>query len=147
MSEPSEIENAIRERINKSEFANWFGMEFVSAADGACEMRLDLKPHHLNPGGIIHGGVIATMLDAAIGLALRSARPLGSPHVTLNMSIQYIGMAGEGVVVARGRALHAGRRAGHGEGELVTEDGRLLAKGTATFMTVEPANLPRTPFA
>ncbi|HVL90076.1 MAG TPA: PaaI family thioesterase [Actinomycetota bacterium] len=143
----SEIERAIRERIHASEFAGWFGMEFVSAADGECEMRLELKPHHLNPGGIIHGGVIATMLDAAIGLALRSARPLGSPHVTLTMSIQYIGMASEGTIVARGRSLHAGRRAGHGEGELVTADGRMLAKGAATFMTVEPENLPRSPFA
>lgn len=143
----SEIENAIRERIGASAFANWFGMEFVSASDGECEMRLELQPHHLNPGGIIHGGVVATMLDAAIGLALRSARPLGSPHVTLNMTVQYIGMASEGIVLAKGRSLHAGRRAGHGEGTLETVDGRLLAKGAATFMTVEPQNLPRSPFA
>ncbi|HEX9697598.1 MAG TPA: PaaI family thioesterase [Actinomycetota bacterium] len=143
----SEVEKAIRERIGASAFANWFGMRFVSAAGGECEMRLDLQPHHLNPGGIIHGGVIATMLDAVIGLALRSERPLGSPHVTLSMSIQYIGMASEGTIVARGRSLHAGRRAGHGEGTLQTEDGRLLATATATFMAVEPENLPRSPFA
>lgn len=142
----NEIERVIRQRVGASAFANWFGMEFAHFGDGECEIRLALQPHHLNPGGIIHGGVVATMLDAAIGLALRTKLGLGSAHVTLNLNIQYIGMATGGTVIARGRAVHPGKRAAHGEGSLESEDGRLLARGTGTFITVEPRRLPNTPF-
>lgn len=141
-----EIERIIRDRVGSSAFANWFGMEFVSFGDGECEIRLALQPHHLNPGGIIHGGVVATLLDAAIGLALRTKLGTGSAHVTLNLNVQYIGMATAGTVVAKGSALHAGKRASHGRGVLESEDGRILASGTGTFMVVEKGQLPRMPF-
>ena len=142
----NEVERVIRERVGSSAFANWFGMEFATFGDGECEIRLPLQPHHLNPGGIIHGGVIATLLDAAIGLALRTKLGLGSQHVTLNLNIQYIGMATGGTVVAKGKSVHPGRRAAYGEAVLESDDGRLLAKATATFMIVAPEQLPHTPF-
>ena len=53
----------------------WAGLELVSVEVGEVEVALPLKPHHLNPGGILHGGLIATLADTAIGLAVRSALP------------------------------------------------------------------------
>lgn len=132
----ADVERAIRTRLGESEFVRWFGLEFASFGDGECEIRLPVRSEHLNPGGIVHGGVIATILDAAIGLALRTRLGAGSQHVTLNLDVHYLGMAREGTLVARGAAVHSGSRTGFGEATLRDDAGRLVAKGSATFMIV-----------
>jgi acyl-CoA thioesterase len=135
-----DVDAAIRARLEASEFAAWMGLEVVSFDDGASELRLPLKPHHRNPSGVVHGGVVASLLDAAIGLALRTKLEMTSQHVTLGLDIHYIAISRGDVMTARGRVLRSGRQAAHGEAEVFDEDGTLLAKGAATFMTL------RTPY-
>lgn len=134
-----EFAEAIRERIAASDFARWMGNEIVSFGEGECEMRLPLRPHHLNPGGIVHGGVIASLIDSAIGLALRTRLGPGSRHVTLHLDVQYLAMVREGTLTARGVAVHSGARTGFGEANMTDQDGRLIAKGSATFIIVSGA--------
>lgn len=133
------VEEAIRSRVGASAFREWFGLELIAFEDGSSELALDVQPHHLNPGGIVHGGVIATLLDAAIGLALRTMMDTQTRHVTLTLDVQYLGMAGLGMLTARGTAVHAGTRTGYGEGSLHASDGTLVARANARFMMV-PAN-------
>lgn len=141
-----EFTRAIRERIASSEFAKWMGNEITSFGEGECEMRLLLQPHHLNPGGIVHGGVIAALIDSAIGLALRTRLGPGSRHVTLTLDVQYVRMVRGGTLTAKGRAVHSGSRAGFGEATMDDEAGRLVAKGTATFIIVSgTADTPDDP--
>ncbi|MGH2726992.1 MAG: PaaI family thioesterase [Actinomycetota bacterium] len=130
------LEPAIRKRFGSSKFAQWMGISLVSLGDGASEIRLDLEPHHFNPGGIVHGGVIATVIDGCIGLALRSRLGMDKDHVTIDLNVQYISAARAGALVGRGRAVRVGDRVSHGEAELLTEQGRLVAKGSATFLVI-----------
>lgn len=131
-----ELEAAIRARISNAAFWSWMGFELVSLGDGSSEIRLDLRPHHLNPGGIPHGGVIASLLDVAIGMALRTKLGTDASHVTVNLSINYVRAVRDGAIVARGCAVHSGERTGLGEAALYTESGELLARATATFLNV-----------
>lgn len=131
-----ELEGAIRARTGASAFVGWMGMQLGALDDGASEIRLSIRPHHLNPGGILHGGVVATLLDAAIGLAHRTKLGTGRNHVTLELHVNYIRAAGDGTVLARGRAVSSGERVGYGEGELTDAAGRLLARASATFLIV-----------
>ena len=39
---------------------------------------MTLEPHHFNPQGIVHGGIITAIADTSIGLALRSKLRPGS---------------------------------------------------------------------
>jgi acyl-CoA thioesterase len=134
------FEAAIHKRVSEAAFSSWMGIRLTSIDDGTSELRLDLKPHHLNPGGIAHGGVIASMLDACIGVALRTT--IGSAsHVTVQLDIHYISPGYGGTLIGRGTAVHAGRRAGYGEAQILTEDGRLVATGAATFLVLD-APLP-----
>jgi uncharacterized protein (TIGR00369 family) len=136
-----EFESAIRSRFATSDFARWMGMRLVALDEGTSEIALDLQPHHLNPGGIVHGGIIATALDAAIGLALRTT--IGAQgHVTVQLGIQYLSPAKQGTLIARGRRVHTGARTGYGEAEISTKEGHLLAKGSATFLVVRAAPVP-----
>ena len=132
------LESAIRSRVASSAFSQWMGFRLLDLDDGLSRVAIDLEPHHLNPGGIAHGGVIATILDGAIGLALRTK--IGERgHVTVQLDIHYISAAASGTLIAQGRAVHSGSRVGYGEAEVFAEDGRLVAKGAATFLVVERA--------
>lgn len=126
--------DAVRDRFRHSPFTDWFGAELVSAEEGTVQIGLELQPHHLNPGGIIHGGVIAAMLDIAIGLSLRTRLPLEFAHVTTQLNISYLKPCREGRVIATGTAIHQGRRTGYGEASLADPNGRLLSKATGSFL-------------
>ena len=117
-------------------------MELLDVGDGFSEMRLHVSEHHLNPGGIVHGGVIATILDSSIGVALRTRLDLDRTHVTVNLSIGYLRPLRVGTMVARAHAVHSGDRIGYGEADVFDEEGTLLARGTATFLVVPR---PRSP--
>jgi acyl-CoA thioesterase len=131
------LEPLIRERFSSSEFARWMGISLVRIGDGESEVRLDLQKHHMNPGGIVHGGVIATLLDAAIGLSLRSKLGMTTDHVTIELDVHYLSPARDGALIGRGRAVRVGGRVSYGEAELSAEDGTVVAKGTATFLVVQ----------
>src|SRR5687767_4288136 len=130
------FETAIRERISTSAFASWMGMRLVTIDAGASELAVDLQPHHLNPGGIVHGGIIATILDAAIGLALRTTIGARS-HVTTQLDVHYLSAVRAGTITAQGRAVHSGARTGYGEADVSSSAGKLLAKGSASFLLMD----------
>ena len=132
-----ELEPLIRERFGKSEFARWMGISLIGLDEGESELRLDLAGHHLNPGGIAHGGVIAALLDASIGLALRSKLGMTTDHVTIELDVHYLSPARSGALIGRGRAVRVGGRVSYGEADLFTDEGTLVAKGTATFLVVQ----------
>lgn len=133
-----EIQAKMRRRVEGSDFSQWMGLELVSLGEGTSEVRLQLEPHHLNPGGIAHGGVIATLLDMAIGLANRTQLGFSKTHVTIQLQINYLRAVTQGTITARGTSVHAGSRTGYGEAVLVDEAGTMLARATGTFL-----NLPR----
>ena len=130
------VESAMRERIGTAPFSTWMGIKLVELQDGASEVRMIVEPHHRNPGGIAHGGIIATMLDVAIGLALRTKLGMSASHVTVNLAINYLRPASGDTLVARGRTVRSGGRIAYGEASLFDGDDVELARATATFLTL-----------
>lgn len=126
----------LRERIRSSPFHRWAGVELVSVGGGEAEVALELGDHHLNPQGIVHGGVIAALADTAIGLALRSMLRPGLTHRTAQLNVHFLAKGEGRRIVGRGRSLHLGQRMGYGEAEVTDTTGRLLARGTATFIVL-----------
>jgi acyl-CoA thioesterase len=124
----------LRERIDRSAFHGWVGISVGDVANGSAELVLDLQPHHFNPQGIVHGGVISLMADTAIGLALRSRLQAGLTHRTAQLNVHFLASTKGGRVVAKGRALHSGQRMGYGEAEVYDGDGKLLSRASATFI-------------
>ena len=126
----------LRQRVQESPFHQWAGLELVSIGDGLAELRMELQPHHFNPQGIVHGGIITAVADTSIGLALRSQLRPGLTHRTAQLNVHFL-RRGEGSrLVGRGHALHLGERMGYGESEVLDGDGRLLARATATFIVL-----------
>jgi acyl-CoA thioesterase len=123
-------------RVRSSPFNQWAGMELVSVGDGRAELGMDLQPHHFNPQGIVHGGIITALADTAIGLALRSRLRSGLTHRTAQLNVHFLAKGDGNRIVGRGRAVHSGQRMGYGEADVVDAQGQVLARATATFIVL-----------
>ncbi len=65
--------------------------ERVDAADVA--LGLWVQPHHCNNNGIMHGGMIATLADLALGRAVRLAAGIEGIAITASLNIDFTGAA------------------------------------------------------
>ena len=128
--------DALRERVARSPFHRWAGLELVTVGDGAAELAMELRPHHFNPQGIVHGAIITAVADTSIGLALRSRLRPGLTHRTAQLNVHFLAKGEGNRLVGRGRAVHLGQRMGYGEAEVLDGEGRLLARATGTFIVL-----------
>ncbi len=93
---------------------------------------------HYNPFGNVHGRYAATMLDAAIALAVQTTLLPGAGCATVDLKVTCLRpMTKEsGPVQARGKVIHADSRIVAFEDWLMDKDGQLCAHGTATCMII-----------
>lgn len=101
------------------------------------EVRIPITPVIHNTIKVPHGGIIATIADAAMGgLASRSV-PDGFNVVTTNINISYIATTKNNELIARGRFVHKGRQTLVMECDIEDETGRKLAIATASFFIIK----------
>ena len=119
--------------------AQTLGYDVTEAESGRVVVTLVPNDSHLNPSGTVHGGLAATLLDSAMGLAIWSTLEKGLGQTTLEFKISLIRpiTSGMGVIRAEGTVLNRGRRVGTAEGRITDERGRLLAHGTTTCLIFE----------
>jgi uncharacterized protein (TIGR00369 family) len=124
-----------RQRTLGSPYYQLLGMELMELGHGECRFRLaaDSKLHNL--GGVVHGGALASIADAAMGVSLAT---LTDPHserpVTVELKINFMAAVVEGELTARGRIIQRGRTVAVGEAEVTDAEGRLVAKAMGTFV-------------
>lgn len=123
-------------------FREVIGAQVLEAGHGRSTVRMPASEHTLNNMGIVHGGALCTLADAALGTALRSALQPGDVIMTIELKMNFIA-PGRGDLVARARALHVGRTTAVGEVEIEDLQGTLVAKGLATFYVKRGAEPPR----
>ena len=146
MSERGAIEADIRDRVAASPFHSSMGIEVQAVREGAVDLRLEASAAHTNLQDTVHGGVLATLADTAAGLAVRSAIPLGSRHVTVNLDVQYLAPAPTGTTYAAGCVVRLGRRLGFADADVTDAAGTLVARAQVTIAVSPPAE-PGTPVA
>lgn len=135
------IEDEIRERVAASTFHASIGITVEHVYEGSVELRLEAGPDHANLQGTVHGGVLAALADTAAGLAVRSAIPPGSRHVSVNLDVQYLAPAGMGTLLATGRVVRLGRRIAFAEADVTDAAGQIVSRAQVTIAVsrAEPA--------
>lgn len=95
--------------------------------------------HAYNPIGTIHGGYAATLLDSACGCAIHSRLRADQGYTTLELKIAYHKAMTDktGPVMAEGRVVTLGRRAGFAEATLKDARGVLYASATSTLLVFD----------
>ena len=131
------LEASLRGEVPPPPVARLVGMRLVHVGDGeaAWELEVDLA-HHANPMGTVHGGILCDVADAAMGVAYASLLGEGESFTTLELKINYLKPVRDGVVVARGRVVKAGRTIGLVECDVEDANGSLVARASSTCMTL-----------
>jgi uncharacterized protein (TIGR00369 family) len=116
--------------------ARTLGYDIVEAESGRVVITAVPNDTHLNPAGAVHGGLAATLLDSAMGLAIQSTLDQGIDQTTLEFKISLVRpiTPETGLIRAEGIALSRGRRVGTAEGRITDGKGRLLSHGTTTCL-------------
>jgi len=111
---------------------------FSRRIDGAVQLGLRVGAPHCNSRGALHGGVIATLTDNAMGLSVGAALPSVEGLVTVNLSVDYIGGAKSGQwLQVEPRTLKVGSSMAFADA-LVTADGATIARASASFRILAP---------
>jgi uncharacterized protein (TIGR00369 family) len=133
MDDDSDLKQELVARMDGAPFYGWAGISLVSAEPGRVDIEMEVEPHHLNLQGFAHGGMIATLLDTACGLAVRSRVEPGRRHVTAQLNVLYLAPAQPGRIVARGTVTRVGMTIAYAEAEVVDARKRTLARATSVL--------------
>ena len=119
--------------------ARTLGYDVVEASEGRVAVTAVPTAEQLNPEGTVHGGFSATLLDACMGLAVRTLTGAGTGSTTLELKITFVRpiTPETGPVRGEGLVLNVGRRVGSAEGRLTDRNGKLLAHATTTCLIFE----------
>jgi uncharacterized protein (TIGR00369 family) len=101
------------------------------AEAGAVKIAYDAGSHLKNRFGMLHGGMIAAMLDDAMAIAAGLSLGWGELSPTLSMTVNYVAMAGPGRLTAEARIVKRGRTVMFLEATLSDDTGKLIATGVA----------------
>ncbi len=124
--------------MSASNFVDDLGIYPHGFIDGDYVIELEISPRHLNVGGIVHGGVICSLLDTALARSYFHALPGKQlSAATLEMKVNFLSSAREGVLKACGRVVNRTKRTAYVEGHVENGQGRILARGSATMMLFE----------
>lgn len=118
---------------NNNPFARMLNIEIKELEPGISVIEAEVQPMHLNPHGTLHGGVLTSMADIAMGVAVRT---LGKAGVTVTLNTNFIspGNLGE-KIVARGKVVHLGNTLVATECT-ITRDSHVLAQATGVFFII-----------
>jgi uncharacterized protein (TIGR00369 family) len=133
---------AVAMLVNRSPYFSLLSMEIKDLQWGTCLLEVELGEKHLQPFGKVHGGAIASVVDAAAFWAVFPQVEKGMGLTTVEMKLNYLAPAEKGKLVAQGRSIKMGRTLALGETYIRNGEGALVAHGTATMMVVPDLYLP-----
>jgi len=112
----------------------WLGIELVDTAERTVTVEMSTTEDMANHSGFVHGGMISTLADSAMGRAVWTLEPEVSRAMSLDLKLSFISAARVGERMrAVGRVIHAGRRTAVAECRVEGKGGRLVATASATF--------------
>lgn len=113
-----------------------FGMELVEVGGGTVTFRCRPDESHYNPIGMVHGGVVCTLLDSALGCATHTTLPAGTGYTSIEIKVNYLRpvTADNGPLICTGRVTKPGRRVTFAEGEVLDNQGKVVATASGSLL-------------
>lgn len=123
------------EEWNGCGFYRLIGMRVVRADETGSEFTIQIDERHLQAYGTAHGGILAGLIDAAMGLAILARVP-GQGCATVELKTNFLAPALPGILVGRGRVVRQGRKTVVAWAEAADASGALVACGLGTFQII-----------
>jgi len=119
-------------------FARVLGLQVQHLGPDGCRLKMIVRREHCNADGVtVHGGVLASLIDSAVGgavLGMVLAEPDKRGQTTVDLNVSYLEAARSRELIVEAKLLRKGRSVVFGEAEVRDEHGTLCAAGRATYM-------------
>ena len=125
----------INETVNLCPYFELLSMKLTDIGIGRSTIEIKLSRKHLQPFGAVHGGVFASIIDAAAFWSVYYG--IEDPEVgltTVDLKLNYLAPAVSGKLIASGRQIKLGRTLGYAEAQVADQNGKVLAHGTSTVI-------------
>ncbi|MFI9408546.1 PaaI family thioesterase [Nocardia gamkensis] len=129
------FERGLREKLGVGAS---LGIRLETAGDGYTRYHLDPNPATINAMFTVHGGVLATLMDTAMGSAVFTKLGDGVAYTTLELKVNFIrSVTLDGSrLTCEANAVHVGRRTATAEGRITDAGGKLIAHGSTTILVL-----------
>ena len=142
---PEYIER-VNQLVNRSPYFELLSMKIIDVGPGFSALEIDLSQKHLQPFGFVHGGVFASIVDAAAFWAVfYQIENQNTGATTVDVKLNYLAPAVSGKLIAKGRQIKLGKTLGYAEAEVTAENGKILAHGTSTLILLPGKGLTSDP--
>ena len=126
-------------QVGEFPLQDYIGFDLVEEEPGRVVATMDVTERHLSPHGMVHGGVLFTLVDTAMGKATMGVLDEGQICASIEVSARYLRAVNSGRLVAEVTVIRPGRRVVHLEGKVWSEgDDRLIAVMTGSFAVIDP---------
>ena len=122
--------------VNQSPYFSLLSMKIKDLGWGTSVLEVQLEEKHLQPFGFVHGGAMASVMDAATFWAAFPQVKDGMGLTTVEIKVNFLAPVKEGKLVAKGRCIKIGKTLALGDATIYDGNGNLLGHGTATMMIV-----------
>ena len=119
---------------SRSPAGNWLEFTLEKIEKGSAEITLNIKKEMTNPYGNIHGGMMALVMDEAIGWAVISL-DTDSHYTSLNLNVDFLYAIKEGDRMrAKSQVIRAGKKIIHVDCSVYNMEGVLLGKASSNLI-------------
>lgn len=130
-----------QDRFSQAPISQLVGFQVDPAVDaesfaGEATVRLPCGQQHHNPMGRVHGGVVAALADAAMGIAFGRTLLSSEDFSTIEMKVNFIRPIKEGELVAVASVVERGLRVGFVQCEITNQKGKRIATGSCTCTVI-----------
>jgi uncharacterized protein (TIGR00369 family) len=149
MADPREPASALGRRAlhddDAPNFTRTLGIQRVLMEGGRCEIRLPLRPDHLNLGGVVHGGVTTAILDSCMGGAVVSTLGKGEWCGTAQLDTKFLRWGEGSVLTCSAHVVKRGRALAFVEGVVKDAKGKEVARASGVWFIWNEAERPSGP--
>lgn len=119
-------------------FPGFVGLRLEEVRRDYSRMRLPFRPELRQPGGVVHGGALATLVDTVVVPAIASAYPEPRPLLTISLTTQFLGSVKDEDAVAEGWVERRGRSVVFCRVELRSARGELSVTASVVYKVGKP---------
>ena len=136
----------VNQLINNSPYFSLISMKIRDVGIGYSVFEIDIDKKHLQPFGLIHGGVFASIIDAATFWAVfYDVEEQNAGLTSVDLKLNYLEPVASGKLIAKGRQIRLGKSLGYAEAEVTNGRNKILAHGTSTLMILPGKELTANP--
>ena len=117
-------------------FLKLLGIEIETVGPGTATLVVPVRPELMRNDWIVHGGVMASLIDSAFAFAIIPLLGDGERTVTVDLTIHYLRPLSSGTAKAVARVVRTGRRVVTVSADLFDDNEKLAATALSTYLRI-----------